>query len=48
MAELVLPAPIDYSVQYIFYGFGLLANGACRPVMVVDIAHNRASQPQYF
>ena len=28
MAELVLPAPIDLSIQYFFYGLG---RGACTP-----------------
>ena len=47
MAELVLPAPIDYSIQYIFYGVGLLARGHAPWVMGPDLAHNCASQPQF-
>ena len=50
MTELALRAPIDKLIQYIFYGFDLLARDTCPappPVMSSDLANNRASQPQY-
>ena len=47
MTELVLCAPIDWSIQFVFYGLDLLARGVCPWVMGPDLAHNCASQPQF-
>ena len=44
MTGLVLRAPVDF---FLTNGLDRLSRGVCPPVMGPDLAHNRASQPQY-